>query len=66
MIRFGKISPHPDSFLTPRRSPHNEGRTEGSPCKLFTNIHAHFDRVSLARNKHKDEPKCMVEWPPRT
>jgi hypothetical protein len=28
MIRFGKVSPHPDSFLTPRRSPHNEGRTE--------------------------------------
>src|SRR3984885_599012 len=28
-IRFRKISAFPDSFLTPRRSQRNEGRTEG-------------------------------------
>src|ERR1700733_3307581 len=30
-IRFHKVSALPDSFLTPRRSPQNEGMTEAAP-----------------------------------
>src|ERR1700722_16586853 len=35
-IRFRKISAFPDSFLTPRRSQRNEGRTELGHSKLDT------------------------------
>src|SRR5271166_6488178 len=35
-IRFRKVSAFPDSFLTPHRSPQNEGRTESHPRALLT------------------------------
>src|SRR5271166_2519959 len=34
-IRFRKVSAFPDSFLTPHRSPQNEGRTEVSPILVI-------------------------------
>jgi hypothetical protein len=38
-IRFHKVSAFPESFLTPRRSPRNEGRTEG----CYLNLDGGFD-----------------------
>src|ERR1700733_6236510 len=46
-IRFRKISAFPDSFLTPRRSQRNEGRTEGVDLNPFAVEIARF-RLLLA------------------
>jgi hypothetical protein len=59
-IRFQKVSPHPDSFLTPRRSPQNEGRTEVKGINFFEPgdealLHALQDpRVNIAGIRRGD------------
>src|SRR5271157_3714010 len=54
-IRFRKVSAFPDSFLTPHRSPQNEGRTESFEGQ---SIHAasREGRVGHRRDEGRDAP----------